>query len=661
MASPAVAQGLTSFVQAFSAVDAVGSRRRREKLLDARLEDERAFRAQQIEFQQSAEDRAQTEFDETREQQERRRAGDAIGLDPSATDAQLREAAKDSAVAQRAILRRNQQTEGTSVLRGLRDQQIAARQASASQAGARAEEPEQLSGLSAGVQAAQLPSDVGAIRKFSSTEIAKQRGVSGVDLVAEAGFSADVPGDFLKLDEIKALGKTDPDRAEAIRQRQTAELIEADPRDGTAAVDAGVAKKANAEILWSDHADSSNPAGDQWRKFVRDNPSAAVSVYFDARNSLKPETRRENDSLMKPVTEKALAEQRLILDAPDADPTSQDVARARRKYSRALAVDHAIVTGFDPAREGGIRPAGIPNNASGEVLADDFRGQLQAGPRTDGSMIAENKQRQVGSQLIRDHANPTKRATDQQLKNLYIGVQMGLINPEQAVWAAWHGGQLQGALPEHILVGKDQTLIVKSGDGFRVIHSPVATDRQLNEFSAGSRAALTAHFSQYNTKDDDKRGVRYLSDFTAFLGRTRSVASKLGIDLSSEIDLVQLANRYAQAAIFSKEYNEQFWEFGPDFIGDREDYAEHFDSFDASVYGTKIDDFLAIKSGEILNEFRDIRLDPLTGGGIDAAGFRRAVKLDNPQAAAELNQRFPSDSDLEQALLQQAQLEQQGQ
>ncbi|KKM63767.1 hypothetical protein LCGC14_1508150 [marine sediment metagenome] len=657
-----VATGLSAFVQAFSAVDAVGSRRRREKLLAERLEDEQAFRAQQIEFQQAGEDRAQTEFDETREQRQRRRAGDAVGLDPKSTDAQLREAAQDSVVAQQALLKRNQTAEGARVFGNIADQQLAARQIDAGVEGASGEETEQLSGLSQSVGAAKLPGDLSATRSVSRDEIRKQTGAA-FTIAGAAGFkqSFDMPPDFMTLDEIKEFGKTDPTEAEAIRVRQQAELIESDPRDGTQVTDDREAKKAETQQLWGDFTDASNPAGDQWRRFVDKNPSAAVSVYFDARNSLDASTRRDTDKLMKPAVDLAKAEQRLVLDAEDADPTSQDTARAQRKYSRALAVDHAIITGFDPAKEAGIRSAGIPSG--NEELGQSFSEQLQNGPRTEG-MIAENKQRQIRSQLVRDHANPTRKASSQQLKNLYLGTQMGIITPQQAIWASWHGGQLPGAIPEHILVGKGQTLIAKTADGFKVISSPSdrdALDRKYNKFSAGSRAALTRHFSQFNTDDHKSRGTAYESDFLAFLGRTTAVASKLGIDLSSEIDLVQLANRYQQKAIFDKVYHEQFWEFGPDFVGDREDYAEHFDSFDAAVYGTKIDEFLQIKSGEIFNEFRDIRVDPIQGGGVDAAGFRKALELDNPQAAAQLNRQFPSDSALEAALVQQAQLEQQGQ
>lgn len=664
MARAAVATGLSSFIQAFSAVDAVGSRRRREKLLDARLEEERLFRSQQLEFQRAGEERAQTEFDETREQRQRRRAGDVVGLNPKSTDAQLREAAQDSVVAQQALLKRNSITEGTAVLSGLGDLALASRQTDAGVDGAIGEETEtdQLSGLSQSVGAAQLPGDLEATRRVSRDEIRKQTGAA-FTIAGAAGFKQnfDMPADFITLDEIKEFGKTNPAEAEAIRVRQQAELVEADPRDGTETADARDVTKADAQQLWGDFTDASNPAGDQWRRFVDKNPSAAVSVYFDARNSLDAETRRDSDKLMKPAVDLAKAEQRLVLDAEDADPTSQDTLRAQRKYSRALAVDHAIVTGFDPAKEGGIRANGIPSG--NEALGQNFSEQLQNGPRTEGT-IAETKQQQVRSQLVRDHANPTRKATPQQLKNLYLGTQMGIITPQQAVWASWHGGQLPGAIPEHILVGKGQTLIAKTADGFKVISSPSdrnALDRKYNEFSAGSRAALQRHFSQFDTDDDKNRGTRYESDFLAFLGRTTAVASKLGIDLSSEIDLVQLARRYQQIGIFSKEYNEQFWEFGPDFIGDREDFAEHFDSFDAAVYGTKVDEFLRIKSGEIFDEFRDIRVDPIQGGGIDAAGFRKALELDNPQAAAQLNRQFPSDSALEQALLEQAQLEQQGQ
>jgi len=659
-----VQAGLTGFIQAFSAVDAVGSRRRREKLLDERLEDERAFRAQQVEFQQSAEDRAQTEFDETREAKERRRAGDAIGLDPASTNAQLREAAQWSAVAQQKLLERQSRAEGTAALGAIGDAQLAARQVAGSVDGARGEDTEQLSGLSTQVGAAQLPGDIAATRKISKAEIARQRGEGGPTLLPNAveavsglpGLHVDMPADFLTGAEITEFGRTNPDEAAAIRRRQKAELLEVDPRDGTATPDFRAAKAAGAELRWVEALDANNVAGDQQRQLIKENPTAATAQYFEARNSLTPETRRATDKMMKPAVEQSMAEQRMILDAPDADPTSQDSRRARTAYSRALAVDHAIVTGYDPAKEVGIRATGIPSG--NEELGEDFKGQLETGPRTDG-MISDNKQRQATSQLIRDYANPTKKASPQQLKNLYIAVQAKLITPEQATWASWHGGQLPGAMPEHIVVPKGSTLIAKDSRGnFRLIHSGAVTDRQMNEMSPSSRIALKTHFDQFNTADDDKRGARYQSAFMEFLGRTRNVASSQGIDLSSDIDLVQLAARFHAVSMFKREYDENFWEFGPDFFGKRDDYAEHFDEFDASVYGTKVDDFLAAKHKTILDEFSHINVNPIQGGGIDAAGYRQALKFDNPPAYAELNRRVPSDTDLAALMLEEAQRQQ---
>ncbi len=652
-----LASGVSSFVQAFSAIDAVGSRRRREKLLDARLADEREFRAQQIEFQQAGEDRAQTAFDETREQIERRRQSDAIALDPDSTDAELREAAKDGALAQQTLLKRQQQSEVTGAITGLANARLVEFQAKAVQEGERGGATEQLRGLSQGVEATELPGDVSPslTRKVSKKELARQRGEDPSAFLL--GFEL-MPADFRTLDEIEALGRVDPDQAMAIRKRQTAELIEATGGFGDVGAAAGKSEKAAQQSLYAAFANAADPAGDAQREFAKNNPTAATIQYFDARNSLTIETRRVVDKQMKPVVEKSLVEQRIILDADDAKTDSQDYNRARQLYSKGLGLEHAIVLTFDPNKEGGIDGRGVPNNASGEALADGIREQFQTGPRTSG-MMPDNKLRQATAQLVRDHANPTKRASAQQVKNLYILTQAGMIKPEDAIWAAWHGGQLRGPMPEHILVGKDQTLMIKTADGFRVIRSPVAPERELNKLSAQSRLALERHYSQYDTDDNKQGGARYLSTFLGTLGRTRDKATARGYDLSSPIDIVSLARTYDQAVIFEKIYNEQFWEFGPDFFGKREDYAEHFVSLDDSLYNGTIREFLDVKSGEILNEFRDVQFDAPEGSGVNVSRFVNALQAEDPAAAAEFERRFPSTSAKEQAILQAAQQEQQ--
>lgn len=199
--------------------------------------------------------------------------------------------------------------------------------------------------------------------------------------------------------------------------------------------------------------------------------------------------------------------------------------------------------------------------------------------------------------------------------------------------------------------------MVKTANGFRVIRSPVAAPKELNKLSAQSRLALERHFSQYDTDDNKKGGARQLSMFLGTLGRTRDKATAAGYDLSSAIDIVSLARTFDQAVIFEKVFNDEFWEFGPDFFGKREDYAEHFGSLDDSLYNGTIRTFLDVKSGEILNEFRDVEFDEPQGSGVNVSRFVQALQAENPAAAAEFERRFPSTSAKEQAILQSAQNE----
>lgn len=690
MATRDLAAGVSGFLQAFSAVDAAGSRRRRERMLEARLEEERQFRQAKLEMSQAAEARAQQAFDETIEARDSRIAGDRLAFDPNATNDQLRQFAPFSQAAAAELERRITQGRGVAFLGEFADAQLAQQQATLAQPGATAEEPAPTAteqpGLQAGVAGipvAPLPGDEFALREIPVDEIERQTGVTieppgptGLGRERLAGVpktgpaTVAMPSDFKSLGELEAMARADPSRraeAQAIRDRQKAELLEADPRTVAGVREEAKAKRDQINNEWKAANSVTDPTGDSLRRLSETSPSAVVAKFWDDFNNLDKDVREDAVKWMQPVVKKSMAEQRLVLDDPETDPDSRDARIARRKYSRGLGVNQAIVGDYKPGKEAGVNAQGIPNNANGEQLAADMTANMTSpsAPSSEAT-LPPDKQRQIQSQLIRNTANPTARATEAQLKNLYQGVQMGIITPQQAQWAAWHGGALPGPVPEHITLGKDQSLWARIGNEYKLVHSPLGTGNDMrNDLDATTLARIGDHFSQFNTDDDDKRGTRYEGEFLAFMRRTENLANQAGVDFSSPADVSALAQRFSEEMIFKSQFEDQLFQ-GFDI---NPEYADHFGDFDRQIYGLApqragrsgfrtAEEFLRAEQQEIFPDVTaQVRPFPGRTTAVDVAGFRQAVAQSGDRALiAQVDQM--SNAQLEAALIAQARAEQ---
>lgn len=622
-----LAAGVSGFIQAFSAVDAVGSRRRREKLLDARLEDERQFRAKNLEFAQSREDRAQELHQESQEEREARLEADGIGLDPDSTDEELRDAAIRSPIAAEAIEHRR----GLAAFIGLTDSTIAARQTANVQPGAQAEPTQVTAQPSDELQVTELPV-AATTREVRRDEIVAQTGFRADPLLAGGGGSkfVEVPGDFLTREELDAM--PDQRAAKAILVRQRAELIETDPRSPTARVerikDASDRKLTND--LWKATLKVSDPGGDTLRQQMQDNPSAAVSQYWRDRPNLDAATKQATDRLMVDPVKQSLAENRLVLQEPDIDLQGRDASNARRKIAKALGVAEAIVLDVRPARDAGIRSNGIPRG--NEALANEFLAAAKVAPKGQ-TTLPPNKLRQAVTQATRNFANPTKRANDEQLRNLYLLAQAGQITPAAMHYAASHGGALPapaGEQPRITTVDPKDNMYLTYADGKTVLiqagRDPAdSPGRNLLEGEGGRLLRDLA--SQYNAKDDPNRGTAFLGAFVAGLGFHEDEANAAGFDFSNPTDMAQLFQAYGQEVLLFNELESQWWEKG-DFLPEYKDHIAP--DVWASIFSGAGRQFLKGKEQEgILNEFSDLQINQI-GGGV--AGLRQAAAQSNDQA-----------------------------
>ena len=646
-----IAAGLSSFIQAFSAVDAVGSRRRREKLLAERLEDERLFRTKQLEFAQSREDRAEELHDESREERELRLEADAIGLDPDSTDEQLREAALRSPGAEEELDRRR----NFRAFVGLTDATLTQRQGAQAQMGAQADPTKVTAQLrpEAQLQVAELPA-ANTTREVRRDEIVAQTGFRIDPLNAGPGFSkfVEVPGDFKTREELDAM--SDQKAAKAILDRQKAELIEVDPRDPAARV-ASVKDASERKITndaWKATLKVSDPSGDAMRQQLQENPSAGVAQYWRDRPNLDPTTKQAVDRIVAPAVRLSLQENLLVLQDPELDLQGRDAKNARRKVSLALGVAEAITIDSRPSRDAGIRSSGIP--LQNEDLAAEFFAAAKAAPKAE-TTLPPNKLRQAITQVTRNFANPTKRASEEQLRNLFLLAQDGQITPQEMFFGATHGGALPapaGERPKIVEFDPKKDRYLQYGDGsFQLIHAgsdpDAAANRNLLKGEGGR--ILRDLATQFDTKDHPNRGQSFLGPFLAGLRLHEDEASAAGFDFSNPLDVAQLFVAYGQEVLVKDELNNQWFEAG-DFLPKYEDVIAP--DVWASIFSGAGRQFLKGKAEEgILNEFSEFQIDPVGGAGVNVAGARQSVAQSNdPELQAQFDNM--TNAQVEQFLIQ---------
>lgn len=645
MARAAVATGLSSFLQAFSAVDAVGSRRRREKLLAERLDDERAFRAQQIEFAQSREDRSQQEFDETREERELRLEADAIGLNPNSTDEELREAALRSPIAVEAREHRR----GLNAFVSLTDAEIESRQATAIQAGAAEEAPAvtaQQSGLSATDPVTGLPSDPRLTREVDLSELEAQAGrkapKAALRGVAEPAVQRkrtfDMPLDFKTQAEINAM--PDKKAAQATRDRQTLEAQELLAGDLSVAAQTKARTRSDSEreILdneWEAVAEVTNTEGDFKRGIIQKSPSAGVADYFANRSSLSKGVREKADEFMAPIALQARKEQWQILADPEIDPTSRDYTNAKRRHNEAIRVSNAIALSASPAKDAGVRTPGLPLNQ--EELAAQYDAAMIAAPKM-ATTLPPNKERQLVTQEQRLTANPAKRLSRTQLNNIYLAAQGGYITKAGALYRATHGGAAPPGEIDTFSHDPTKELYAKTAGGITLIRPARdinETDAMRNLLETAGSGFIDDYFDQWNTDDDEHRGDGYKFAALGIMGRVEDVANANGFSYSNPLDVQRMLTRITQTVLIRDRFNEQ-WIIGTDV---NPEFSEYFRSIEDAIFDPRLDQFRADKANEFFDDFEGLDLQPLGGGDGDrVARFRQALISSNDPRASAVSQ-----------------------
>ncbi len=609
------------FLAGFGAVDSFIQNRENRRIREEELAANRKFRERGMKIAEAGNQRQQLAFDEQVRLADLEREYQSLIAKGEPTEQQLSEFAQQGSVgAAQEIQRRQDLSRRVDALGIAGDAAAQAERDQLAQVeGLLAEDDAALAAAEANpgvtesiaqadeLAPAAVPGDELATRPLTTAEYSEQTGQQVVGAVP-----IEVPANTLTLDEINKRvrdGRMSLTEAEQVKAEQAASLgsIEVDPRTGASTYGErarGQAKQINTD--WENYVDVREDSP------LRDLPSSVITgKYYQDYSNLSEENRQATIPQVAPHVRQTINENAAVVFNPEVDQNSREYRNAKRKYRQATGLAEEMGIDYKPAQRANIRDEGLPQG--NDQLAADYRAQVDNQPRMSAPM-PQHQRRALETAHTRMQANPARRATPAQLNRIAQGVAYGYYSPAQAQYMASHGGQLPPASPEYIKLGKDQSLYAATpGGAISLIRGPADDAGNRNVVDDDTYGQLGDYFSAYNTDDAPERGNEIRGGFLAFLNRTADAATAAGYDLSNRLDVASLAERYAQVAVFSEQFNNEWYEGGDWFP----EFKDHFGSLEEAVYGSKVDAFIRKKDKEFFNEFDDVEMDSLPVGAID--------------------------------------------
>ena len=576
---------VNSFMQGFSFIDDINSRKRQEQKLDQRLAEEAEDRKIQREIQRQGlaergQDRANSLLDrqERKRNEQRQRDANAILADPNADPEELMQFADLPGVS--AILRQ----QGIDVrdqadLQALQGGGGLSQQITGDAPPPAAEQPAVTGGLSQQVQAATLPDALGVgperMTKRDLDDIARTQGGAAAMQARDAEEeirALDVqPGDEALIssgprgDRVTTVGQQRRDR---IKERQKGE-------------------RGQINKEWGGFLDIEDRTGDQLRTL---NPNFLTAKYFDDRSNISdPNVRQQVDARMAPtITETINTQQEIITNA---DPGSRDDRNARRKLSEAYGLANEIGISYQPLTAAGVDDRGLPLNNVNPALTDSVIQQTQeaAGTplpphpnmtRADTTMInrgtAGNRVNQrFATAAFRQYKNGrlTFAQYDSLMRtgNLPAGqAKISQTDPKKDTWMTYTNPNTGQLVRQLVVPARDPEKDAQRGR---------------NLIDDEGLAHINRIGAAYDTKDDPTRGIRLSNSFISALAQNENRARQMGYDLSNVNDVGVLFERWTQLHVIRDQYNDEWFnngQFNPDFT---EDYGE----LDEALFNRAVD------------------------------------------------------------------------
>jgi hypothetical protein len=605
---------VSSFMQGFSFVDDINSRKRREDMLEQRLAEEseaRKFQRQRL-TQIDAERGADRASRLTKEQ----RAAEANRLlAADASDEELQPFADFPAVGARITQRRNDAADQADlglISRG-----------------------EGLTGaVGAGVTQDEVPPS------------ADPNGLTGaVQPAPIPGNEFDTP-EKLTDRELNELANTDPAGAAQVRDQQRADVqTRRDAQNAagptgiggpgapvtTDAEKAATKRRAQQDQVnteWDIFLDINDVAGDALRNL---DPNLITAKYFDDRGNINdPQMRDQLDKRMAPHIQTTIGTQQEVLAG--VDPQSPEARNARRKLGEAYGLANEIGVQYEPLRQNGVDARGLPTNGGNQALTDAVVNSVSGAP---GMSLPPDPNMTRADQTIINRGT-SGRVSERFSQAAFRQFKNGRINFAQYD-SLIRTGRLPQVAPtfEQTDPKKDTWRVDANGNRQLIIparHVPTQEELESNSRNLINKDGL-AHLNRisgaYDTPDDPVRGTRLVGSFINALAGNERRAMQGGYDLSTVNDVGALYQRWVDLHVLRDAYNDEWFadgRFNPDF-------TEEYGTLDTALFDPRIDELAA--GGEL-----EVPGTTTFGLGGDNPGIT-PTKARDPAVYDAIRQQFP--------------------
>ena len=588
MSSNSANRFMSSFMQGYSFIDDINSRKRQEKLLEERISEEdkqRDFLRQRL-LQQDAERGADRATGIVARQ--RREAANRLLADPNTPDEDLAPYSDIPEVAQyvrdRKLDARDQAdleiiTRGEGGLVGAVSGQQPAGQQPAGQ--------QPPGGLVDAVQPAPLPAN-----EFEEPQRLTTRELNDLaDQDPQAAMAA--------RDEIS----TEKEERYRLQRQAQAAGLHADERPLTQAERERVVRRSQQDQVnneWDAYLDIEDASGDGLRQL---DPNILTAKYFDDRENITDLDRQTQlDKRMIPNIQATIATQQEILQTAGPEGQQTPEARnARRKLSEAYGLANTIHVSYKPLRQAGVDARGLPANGANAALTDAVVDQIDQGSgsplppnpnttRADLTMLSRGTKGRVSERFaqaaFRQYKNARITRPDYEslirTGHLPMSSTITQTDPTKDTWAN--------------ITNPDGTTTRKLIIPARTLPKAAkaaAADTGRNLLDEDGLKHLNNIASAFNTKDDPTRGTMLSNSFITALAANEGRARQAGYDLSSVNDVGLLFQRWTDLHVIRDAYNDEWFyngRFNPDFTQD-------YGTLDEALFKPSVDKLAA--SGEL--------------------------------------------------------------
>jgi hypothetical protein len=563
------ANGVSAFQQGFSFVDQIAHRRRAERKLEERLEEDRLARAHQRSRQDAADIKTNTLFDQSQsdrqegiDDRELAEKANALMSDPNVDLELLAPYAKFDEV-------RNFINERLTTDQARTDAETLLPDRGAFEA-ARMQQ-QQL-----GTQGTQSPSDGSLSDQALGVAQLGPQGEVGPGFTQPGTVpAAAIPGDEFATEEAAAapveatnrelnlLADIDPVAAQRQRDLQNSQPSALQrTRPGEIPTSGPTFKILGSEqSKLRDEWDAFNEIEDSRGDVLRNmNPTELTKKYFQDRSNLTPEARMKADRRMKaPISAVVVQEENFLRDFGIGGGLNTPEARsARSNLQQAYGLSQEMHLGYRPLKAGGVDSRGLPVNGSNEALTNSV---LKVSETAPGSYFPLSAKQARADDMIINRGTKGFVITEPFAAAAFRRWNAGKID-----WRTYESMMMTGRAPplptEVVEHDPKNDLWRKDANGNEVLvqygrDPDVDLNNRRNIIDGKGFALINSIASAYNTTDEPTRGTDMVMKYMETVANNENQWAALGYDMSTVNDQVLGWQKFTQHALLKDAYNDE--------------------------------------------------------------------------------------------------------